>query len=102
MGWENSTRAERLPSNWYRLRESVRLRANGRCEALMRDNTRCPDAGAECDHVERGDNHDLSNLQWLCKWHHNKKTQQEAAAARAGHPRVNRAAHPRMQHPGLR
>lgn len=63
----------------------------------MRDGTRCVDVGKEVDHIERGDNHDLSNLQLLCKWHHGKKTAKEANQAR---PRQTEKRTPDA-HPGL-
>ena len=83
MAWSSSDRASRLPADWDERRAFVRARAGGRCEALLHDGTRCPAAGAECDHVEPGDDHRATNLQWLCSWHHKRKTQREAAAALA-------------------
>lgn len=82
--------------NWYRLRGHVKKRAGGRCEATRGDNTRCTEEGTDCDHIVPGNNHDPSNLQWLCKVHHQLKTQAEAAAARRG-KRTNR--HPGERHP---
>lgn len=80
MGWENSDRARRLPGDWAQRRDFVRARAGGVCEALLRDGSRCDAIGSECDHIEPGDNHSCSNLQWLCSWHHKRKTRVEAAA----------------------
>jgi 5-methylcytosine-specific restriction protein A len=99
--WSGSTRKQRLPRDWDERRATVRDRAGGRCQATMRDGTRCDELGTDCDHIKHGDNHSLSNLQWLCSWHHNKKTAQEAARARR-YVRVPSARKPREQHPGLR
>lgn len=99
VSWRSSDRAARLPRDWEERRAIVRARADGRCEALLRDGSRCPAVGSECDHVARGDDHGTDNLQWLCSWHHKRKTQVEARreleAARArNEPRARR-------HPGL-
>lgn len=41
----------------------------------------CDGIGTECDHIERGDDHRLSNLQWLSGPCHHAKTLREAQAA---------------------
>lgn len=100
-GWRNSDRRSRLPKDWAKRREVVKQRAGGRCEELLPSGNRCPRPGNECDHVEPGDNHALSNLQWLCKHHHDAKTRREAAAAyrRPQRPVYKR---PEETHPALR
>ncbi|MFH9735087.1 HNH endonuclease signature motif containing protein [Streptomyces sp. NPDC017260] len=99
MAWETSNRRERLPANWERLRARAIRRAGGRCEgALLDTGQRCEAKGTDVDHITPGDNHDLSNLQLLCRWHHTQKTQQEAAAARA----IKRAAVPKQDPTGTR
>jgi 5-methylcytosine-specific restriction protein A len=65
----------------------------------MRDDTRCAEPGTDVDHVQRGQDHSLSNLQSLCVYHHRKKTAQEASAARGPAPTLRRSAE---QHPGLK
>ena len=40
----------------------------------------CPSDGTEVDHIVPGDNHDLTNLQLLCKACHAWKTRGEATA----------------------
>ena len=81
-GWASSDRRDRLPADWRARRQKVAARAGGRCQAVLSDGTRCRWPGSECDHIVRGDNHDLSNLQWLCHWHHAQKTRREAVQAR--------------------
>lgn len=100
-GWQNSDRRSRLPKDWDKRREAVKQRAGGRCEQELPSGARCPRAGNECDHKIPGDNHDLSNLQWLCKHHHDQKTRAEAAAAyrRPKRPSCKR---PEETHPALR
>ena len=95
--WSGSTRRYRLPPNWNILREQTKVRAGNQCEATLNDGRRCPDQGTDCDHIVAGDNHELSNLQWLCRWHHNKKS------AREGQKSSRRITekHPREKHPGL-
>lgn len=93
--WAGSTRRLRLPPNWNQLRAEVRTRSGGRCEEVGDDGRRCNEPGRDCDHIVRGDLHDLSNLQWLCPKHHASKSGREGAAAR---PRERR---PPEKHPGL-
>ena len=96
-GWVGSTRAARLPADWPMRRARVKRRARGRCE-WVDEQGRCPDPGTDCDHITPGDDHDLANLQWLCGWHHARKTAREGAAAAAPRPPRARPAEP---HPGL-
>lgn len=98
-GWIASDRAARLPDDWQQRRATTAERAGWQCEATMHDGTRCTARGSECDHIQHGDNHDLSNLQWLCSWHHRQKTAREAkdalnAARKANEPKPKK-------HPGL-
>lgn len=95
--WASSNRRAELPADWPERRFRVRLRAGGRCEAVD-DGVRCPAMGSECDHIVRGNNHALSNLQWLCAGHHGAKTRAEALAALMARPRMRRAVE---QHPAL-
>lgn len=98
--WAGSDRRERLPANWAELREAVMRRAGGRCEAIKSSGQRCPNGGRDCDHIQAGDDHSLSNLQWLCIWHHRAKSSAEGNDAQA----VVRAKlrRPGRRHPGLR
>lgn len=100
MGWEASDRRDHLPTDWRERRAQVLARAGGRCEAVLHDTgTRCPSPATDCDHVQRGDNHALENLQALCSWHHKRKTRLEAIQAM---DELNAARAPRQRpHPGL-
>lgn len=97
MPWATSDRRDRLPADWEQRRQSVKRRAGGRCEKTT-NGKRCPQPGTECDHRDRGDDHRLSNLQWLCTDHHRAKTIAEAQQAR----NAMRAARyrPAEKHPG--
>ncbi len=92
--WEGSDRSSRLPSNWQQLRRIVEQRAGGRCED-MSDGRRCTEPGTDCDHVIPGDDHRLENLQWMCRFHHLRKTQSENTKRK---PRQKREPE---RHPGL-
>lgn len=63
--------SKRLPRNWPWLRQ----------QALERDNYQCRACGSrhrlEVDHVARGDDHSLANLQVLCRHCHINKTAAE-------------------------
>ena len=80
MAW--GTRGRTLPRDWSRRRALTRDRANGRCE-WTDEHGRCPEPGTDCDHVGDRDDHRLSNLRWLCRWHHNIHTAAQSAEARA-------------------
>lgn len=81
MSWDGSDRKSRLPKNWPVLVSQTKKRAGGRCEWRLKSGKRCPRAGSDCDHKRAGDNHDLSNLQWLCAHHHGVKSSLEGRQA---------------------
>jgi 5-methylcytosine-specific restriction protein A len=81
--WEGSDRKDRLPDNWPRLVAAVKKRAGGRCEWRLKSHKRCPRPGTDCDHKVAGDNHDMSNLQWLCAHHHARKSSMEGRKAKS-------------------
>lgn len=97
MAWSTSDRRARLPANWPSLRRDVKRRANGICEWVS-NGTRCTRPGTDCDHTHQGDNHALTNLQWLCTEHHWAKTKQENAARNTNNAALKRK--PNEQHPG--
>lgn len=75
--WATSTRRSRLPKDWAKIRRRVLARDGHRCQW-----SGCMAEAAEVDHVVRGDDHSLANLQALCRPHHQEKTQSESAQAR--------------------
>lgn len=105
MGWETSKR-RKDPPGWSSVRKTVIARALGQCEQslsprdLPQSTIRCSYPGTEVDHIinlAAGGTDHLDNLQLLCHWHHNQKTQAEASKNRVR--RTER--HPGEKHPGL-
>lgn len=81
--WKGSNRRERLPSDWDRRRKK-RLKYDGyRCTYRNVYGERCKARATDVDHHERGDDHSHENLRSLCEWHHDRKSAQEGAEARA-------------------
>lgn len=99
MAWESSDRSSRLPADWKDRVARVWKRDGGRCTWRLPSGKRCPRPGADVDHKDRGDNHDLSNLRLLCRAHHDKKTQREAFAGRR--QRTAKRQKRVEKHPGL-
>lgn len=97
MSWSTSDRRQRLPDDWPKRVAQVKARAKGRCEATRHAHG-CTGTGAECDHIVRGDNHDITNLQWLSTPCHKAKTAAENAADRKARQAMRQR--PREQHPG--
>lgn len=90
MPWEKSDRRARLPKDWPAIRQRI----------LRRDGYRCRLCGApasDVDHIERGDNHDPSNLRALCKPCHTRKSAEEGRQAQGFGLRYGE----REAHPGL-
>ena len=98
MNWGSSDRRLRLPQDWAQRRAAVKARANGRCEAKLHAKG-CNGVGTDCDHIVAGDNHDLSNLQWLSYACHKAKTARESAERNGRYKRLRR--HPNERHPGM-
>jgi 5-methylcytosine-specific restriction protein A len=94
--WAGSTRSRRLPNDWGNRRNAVRRRARGQCEAEHHA-PGCDGTGSECDHIIAGDDHSLTNLQWLSSACHRAKTLGEATEAKAARSR-KRTPPP---HPGM-
>lgn len=103
-GWVGSTRRVTLPADWARRVALVKQRAHGRCEWpgwLPGRQEReaggiCRSLGTDCDHIGDRDNHDLDNLQLLCRSHHTAKTLADQRTRRVSEKR------PQERHPGLR
>lgn len=93
MSWAGSTRRQRLPPDWQQRRTLVLQRDGHTCQLRYPDI--CTGRATDVDHKIHGDNHALTNLQAACNPCHQRKTAQEAAAAR---PRERRTPEP---HPGI-
>lgn len=97
MSWSSSDRRERLPDNWELLRQATKHRAKGRCEAEAHVPT-CNGTGTEADHVVQGDDHSMSNLQWLSRPCHEAKTRRDNGIVRAVY--LEPEQHPGRSHRG--
>ena len=100
MGWETSQRRDDLPPNWATLRKQTFTRCNGICEHINEHGQRCTARATDCDHITRGNNHSLNNLQGLCSEHHKAKTQREAKQAQRARY-IEARKRPQEDHPGL-
>lgn len=102
-GWAGSDRRARLPDDWEDRRAAVKARAGGRCEYIIFPRRggyfRCGAEGADADHIDRGDDHSLGNLRWICPPHHRHKSSSEGNAAKAAIKARGRRELP--QHPGF-
>lgn len=86
MGWgeQPSGRKLRLPANWEALRLAILQRDKYTCHHVMETSgLLCGRAANQVDHIQRGDNHDPSNLQALCPYHHGVKSGSEGGHAAA-------------------
>lgn len=103
MPWEGSTRKVTLPPDWEKRRDLVFQRDGNRCVIIKADGRRCWDREfLECDHIGDRDNHELSNLRTICKWHHQKRSSMQggtaSAVAKQNRPTLKR---PPEAHPGM-
>jgi 5-methylcytosine-specific restriction protein A len=98
MAWDTSDRKSRLPSDWSTRRVRVLRRDSYRCQARDSLGHLCGEPANQVDHKNPGDDHDLDNLQALCRWHHARKSSAEGAAARRPRPTMRRDPEP---HPGM-
>lgn len=78
-----SRRRTQLPPNWPAITRAVRARAGGQCEMKLDNGQRCPDPGTDTDHIDNPNDHSMTNLRWLCPWHHDHRTAQQGANAQA-------------------
>lgn len=99
MAWANN-RPTHVPKQ---IRDTAIQKAGGRCTATMRDGTRCIETyPLEADEITPwypGRVVTVEDIQILCGWHHNKKTQGEARVARLKLPRRT-TKRPTEPHPG--
>jgi 5-methylcytosine-specific restriction protein A len=104
--WRGSTRRDRLPADWPQRCAAVRELYGTACYI-------CSHGGAsDTDHVQRGDDHQLSNLRPVCgarcqlcraegrtPCHVVKSSREGGIAAQAAKPKRSR---PAERHPGMR
>ena len=81
-GWAGSTRKQELPADWPTIRLTVLIRDGYHCQHVREDTgRRCGMYATDVDHITPGSNHDPSNLQSLCHWHHLRKSGREGGLA---------------------
>lgn len=119
MAWTTSTRRQRLPNNWNKIRQQVLQRANNKCEGLPHPMgtaaqiargtgtptgrwhaAGCNGRATDVDHIIPSDNHSTDNLQALSHaCHHTKTTAEtlERTATRHAMTQHKHAPHPNMQ-----
>jgi 5-methylcytosine-specific restriction protein A len=91
--WQGSDRRARLPEDWAERRQLVLIRDRHRCQHVREDTGKpCLVRARDVDHVIANDNHDLSNLQALCGWHHDQKSGREGGIASGKARRATRDA----------
>ncbi|GAA2230156.1 HNH endonuclease signature motif containing protein [Herbiconiux moechotypicola] len=94
---DRSARAERLPGDWAKRRMRVLRRDAYRCQARDSAGIQCGAPANQVDHIVHGDDHELDNLQALCRWHHARKSSAEGVSSRR--PRARQSREPE-RHPG--
>ena len=99
--WQDSNRRDRLPPDWPAIRKRVLKRDGGKCQAEY-DGEQCGWKATDVDHIRPGDDHDESNLESLCSWHHARKSSREGNEAKAKKAAVTAQKFRRTEeHPGL-
>lgn len=81
-GWQDSTRRDRLPPEWPKLRKRILKRDGHQCQTEMSNENICGRRATQVDHIRPGDDHREENLEAICEWHHKKKSSREGNAAR--------------------
>ncbi|MCC2278903.1 HNH endonuclease [Streptomyces sp. ET3-23] len=100
--WKGSSRRDRLPPDWPKIRLRVLRRDGYRCTERDQYGERCSEPATDIDHILPGDNHREVNLRALCGWHHQVKSSREGAAAQAAARRRHSKRFRRTEaHPGL-
>jgi len=101
--WQNSTRRDRLPPDWAKVRKRILRRDRSKCQWRKTSGQLCLQPANQVDHRNPGDDHSDENLQSLCEWHHGKKSGGEggrASQAQRAQAR-NKLRRPTEVHPGL-
>ena len=95
MAWApGGKRMAELPTNWRTIRRQV----------IARDRVCvfCGERGTDVDHIERGQDHSLSNLRLLCHTCHMKRTGRDGGQTPRGPSALEKARAARQeQHPGI-
>jgi 5-methylcytosine-specific restriction enzyme A len=100
MPWAaDSPRRARLPADWATIRAAVLERDDYHCQHVWQGNA-CGWRASDVDHIVRGDDHSMENLQSLCSHHHKIKSAREGNAARWTPPTAH-ARRPPERHPGM-
>lgn len=100
--WTNSSRRDRLPSDWPRIRGRILRRDKKLCQWRMPDGDKCLAPATDVDHIRAGDDHRDNNLQSLCSMHHRRKSSSEGGTARGAARRKVAARFRRVEeHPGM-
>lgn len=89
-----SWRTTKLPDDWNTLRAAVLIRDNHMCQNPRHGGKKCPNKATEVDHIKRGDDHSLSNLQAICRICHGRKTQAEGQQQK-----LDNVLRPKEKHP---
>lgn len=98
MAWTTQARKAQLPPDWPRIRVRVLRRDRYRCQQRNELGRLCLEPANQVDHIERGHDHALANLQALCRRCHAAKSSAEGVDARGPRPIQARAGE---RHPGL-
>ena len=94
-GWRDSNRRARLPADWP-IRVAFILDRDPTCRI-------CHTApSTEVDHIQHGDNHQLTNLQGVCTRCHATKSGREGATARQQRGGYQKQKRQQEIHPGVR
>lgn len=105
-----SWRTAPRPKGWKKLRAQIIARDGGRCTwvSSLKDGgswrdwahvDRCPLMGTDVDHMGDPSDHHPDMLRLLCPSHHNKRSSEQAVAARRIKQAQRKRAKPK--HPGL-
>ena len=100
MPWPSGRRAgapNRNSPQWRRARAAALKRDRHRCQAPTPTGEPCHQPATEVDHLQRGDDHRLANLQSLCGAHHASKSAREGHDARRD--QLQRTVRPSETHP---
>lgn len=98
-GNNTSDRQHRLPDDWPIRRVRVLRAAGYRCQARDSQGRPCGRPANQVDHIRPSGSDDYSNLEALCRWHHDRKSSAEGTDARKAKGSYRRQAREPEQHP---